>query len=97
MSSYKDDKYYFMSGNNYYRWNKKLCFQARDSLFDCIDRSENGNKYRCPDELYAYEMWCPVDFQRIQSRNRRIQQREDDMYDLDEVAILNKEKQTPFR
>ena len=62
MSLLSDDKYYFLSGTQYYKWNKKLCFAARDALYECVDATPNGNKYRCPDELYAYEMWCPVDF-----------------------------------
>lgn len=31
-----------------YTWNKKLCFEARDTLYECVDNS-GGNKYRCPD------------------------------------------------
>ncbi len=54
-------------------FNRKLCFQARDTLYACVDQQENANKYRCPDELYAYEMWCPVDFRRINSSYRRKQ------------------------
>lgn len=82
-------------GNFYnYTFNKKLCFEARDSLFDCVDQQENGNKYRCPDQLYAYEMWCPPDFRRIHSSLRRKQKLDDELYDIDYVREVNKDKQT---
>ena len=51
-------------------WNKKNCFEARDTLFACVDAQDNKNKFRCPDELYAYEMWCPNDFRRIASATK---------------------------
>jgi hypothetical protein len=62
-----DERFQLMGNSHNYMWNKKLCFQARDALFDCVDQQENGNKFRCPDQLYAYEMWCPPDFIRIHS------------------------------
>ena len=69
----KDDKLALL-GNTHleygYGWNRKLCFEARDTLFSCTD-SVGGNKFKCPDELYAYEMWCPVDFRRMHSQKRR--------------------------
>ena len=70
---HKDAKIQFL-GNHFtaqHGWNKKLCFEARDTLFSCADAQENGNKYRCPDELYAYEMWCPNDFRRMHSVKKR--------------------------
>ena len=64
----RDSKLAFL-GNHYTAqsgWNKKLCWEARDTLFACVDAPDsNGNKFRCPDELYAYEMWCPNDFRRM--------------------------------
>ena len=51
-------------------WNKKLCFEARDTLLSCVDSQPNGNKFRCPDELYAYEMWCPTEVRRMTSMRR---------------------------
>ena len=80
----KDSAIQFL-GNHYtsqHGWNKKLCFEARDTLFECTDAQENGNKFRCPDELYAYEMWCPNDFRRMQSVKRR----------ADDMDALNYEK-----
>ena len=91
----QDDRFYFM-GNGSNAFNRKLCFQARDSLFDCVDDPAvgNGNKYRCPDQLYAYEMWCPVDFRRIHSQIRRKHKIDAQIYDQDWVERLNIEKQT---
>eukprot|EP00347_Sterkiella_histriomuscorum_P009945 403339269 len=84
-----------MLGNFHnYSWNKKLCFEARDSLYDCVDSQDNGNKYRCPDQLYAYEMWCPPDFRTIHSNQRRQQIRESEMYSKEWVDKVNKEHQT---
>jgi hypothetical protein len=80
-------------GNTYsYKWNKKLCFQARDSLYDCVDSQENGNKYRCPDQLYAYEMWCPPDFRRVHTSIRRKEKIDSVMYDADMLQKLNIDK-----
>ena len=70
-SLHSDDRLFVIGNPNNYGWNKKLCFQARDSLFECADSQDNGNKFRCPDELYAYEMWCPADFRRVHSTKRR--------------------------
>ena len=75
-------------------WNRKLCWEAKDTLFACVDRQENGNKFRCPDELYAYEMWCPTEVRRLESVRRVKEQREATMFDADMLAKLNLEKQT---
>ena len=66
-----DDRLNFIGNFHNYAWNRKLCFEARDTLFDCVDAQENSNKLRCPDQLYAYEMWCPPDFRKVHSANRR--------------------------
>ena len=75
-------------------WNRKLCWEAKDTLFACVDRQENGNKFRCPDELYAYEMWCPTEVRRLESARRVKEQREASMFDQEMLAKLNLEKQT---
>ena len=75
-------------------WNRKLCWEAKDTLFACVDRQENGNKFRCPDELYAYEMWCPTEVRRLESVRRVKEQREATMFDAGMLAKLNLEKQT---
>ena len=75
-------------------WNRKLCWEAKDTLFACVNRQENGNKFRCPDELYAYEMWCPTEVRRLESVRRVKEQREATMFDADMLAKLNLEKQT---
>jgi hypothetical protein len=91
-----DDRFFFMGNAHGYNFNRKLCFQARDSLFDCVDdpNTGNGNKYRCPDQLYAYEMWCPTDFRRIHSAQRRKQKIDAEIYDDDYVQKVNIDKQT---
>ena len=75
-------------------WNKKLCWEAKDTLFACVDRQENGNKFRCPDELYAYEMWCPTEVRRLESAKRVREEREATMFTPEMLAKLNLEKQT---
>ena len=70
-------------------WNRKLCWEAKDTLFACVDRQENGNKFRCPDELYAYEMWCPTEVRRLESVRRVREQREATMFDAEMLAKLN--------
>ena len=74
-------------------WNRKLCFEARDTLFACADSQENGNKYRCPDELYAYEMWCPGDFRRVHSFKKRKDDLDSELYNKEYVDRINSEKQ----
>lgn len=71
MAHVSDIKIFAMGNSQQVMFNKKLCFEARDALFDCTDAQPNGNKYRCPDQLYAYEMWCPNDFRTIHARQHR--------------------------
>ena len=89
-----DDRLLIVGNPTNYAWNKKLCFMARDALFECTDAQSNKNKFRCPDELYAYEMWCPVDFRRVQSTNRRREERDALNYDPKFIEELNRKKQT---
>lgn len=88
-----DERFQFMGNSHNYQWNKKLCFQARDTLFECVDAQENGNKFRCPDQLYAYEMWCPPDFRRIHSNKRRKEKIDAEIYDAEWVNRVNRERQ----
>ena len=74
-------------------WNKKLCFEARDTLFSCVDKQSNGNKFRCPDELYAYEMWCPTAMRRLTSARRVIDEREATMYTQEALNVMSHSKQ----
>ena len=88
------DGHYAFMGNHYneqHGWNRKLCFEARDTLFQCTD-SLGGNKFKCPDELYAYEMWCPTDFRRMQSIRKRKADRDATLYSAEMLANLNSER-----
>ena len=86
-----DTKLVFLGNHftNQHGWNKKLCFEARDTLFACTEAQENGNKYRCPDELYAYEMWCPNEFRRVQSHLKRQRDLDEVMYDKSQVDAIS--------
>jgi len=91
---HKEHRFTFI-GNHFaaqHGWNKKLCFEARDTLCECADAQENGNKFRCPDELYAYEMWCPNDFRRVHSFKKRRDDLEAATYDKAWVDRINSEK-----
>ena len=93
---HKDTRIAFL-GNHYtaqHGWNKKLCFEARDTLYACVDAQDNGNKFRCPDELYAYEMWCPADFRRFQSAQKRKDEMDEQVYDKEWVDKVNESKQS---
>ena len=94
MATMSDIKLFAMGNNSQFGWCKKLCFEARDSLYDCVDTQPNGNKLRCPDQLYAYEMWCPTEFRRVHTHKRSKQQLDAEMYDAEWVANVNREKQT---
>jgi hypothetical protein len=61
-------------------------------LVACVDSTENGNKFRCPDELYAYEMWCPNDFRRMQSVMKRKSDMDSQIYDKEQVDKINSSK-----
>ena len=63
--SFLEDRLYHQGQAAQHNWNKKLCFEARDTLLSCVERQPNGNKFRCPDQLYAFEMWCPTEVKRL--------------------------------
>ena len=96
MTSQRDSKLYFLNNSTMATegWNRKLCFEARDTLFQCVEAQENGNKFRCPDELYAYEMWCPADFRRIHSMRYAKAKLDSEMFDKAWVDKINESKQT---
>ena len=71
-----------------------MCFEARDTLHACVDAQDNGNKYRCPDELYAYEMWCPTEMRRITSHDRVQEQREATMFTQAGLDAMSRRNQT---
>ena len=77
-------------------WNKNLCFQARDALYECVDAQENGNKFRCPDQLYAYDMWCPAEFRRLHTAKRQKDKLDELVYDKEWLERNNYAKQTLF-
>ena len=84
-----------LGGNNQqFAFNKKLCFEARDTLFDCVAEQPNSNKFRCPDQLYAYEMWCPTEFRRIHGAKHRKDQQDEQIYNRAWIENNNREKQT---
>ena len=97
MSGIYTDEKLALLGNGYNLqngWNKKMCFEARDTLFECTAAQENGNKYRCPDELYAYEMYCPGDFRRMHSYFKRRNDIQEQLYTKEEVDNISKFKNT---
>ena len=92
--SFLEDRLFTSGSRAGQMWNKKLCFEARDTFNGCVDKQPNGNKFRCPDELYAYEMWCPTEVRRLTTMQRRADDRDAMMFDVDMLANLNREKQT---
>ena len=75
-------------------WNKKLCFEARDTLLSCVDAQPNGNKYRCPDELYAYQMWCPTEVHRATSMKRVKEATDANIFTQEMLNKLSLQKQS---
>ena len=90
VANFSDLKMFAMGNDQQLQWNKKLCFQARDALFDCVDAQPNGNKLRCPDELYGYEMWCPTEFRAVHSQQYAKAKLDDRMYNAEMVNRLNR-------
>ena len=37
MATFSDAKLFAMGNTHQPGWNKKLCFEARDSLYECVD------------------------------------------------------------
>ena len=92
--SFRQDRITHMGQSNQHSWNKKLCFEARDTLYACMDKQPNQNKFRCPDQLYAYEMWCPTEVRRLSAARRVTQEREASMFDQAWLTEYNLQKQT---
>lgn len=50
----------------------RLCFQANDDYFKCIDDQnvpfEKINKFKCINELYEFEMYCKPSFITLRKR-----------------------------
>ena len=92
--SFLQDRLFAQGQTNQMGWNKKLCWEAKDTLFSCVDRTENGNKFRCPDELYAYEMWCPAEMRRMTSHKKVREDLEATMYTQEMLDRLSLQKQT---
>ena len=68
MATFNDGRLLGLGNSAHMNWNRKICFEARDTLFECVDSQPNKNKFRCPDQLYAYEMWCPTEFRTLASQ-----------------------------
>ncbi len=92
--SFLEDRMTSMGWGSQQSWNKKLCFEAKDTLFACVDKQENGNKFRCPDELYAYEMWCPTEVKRLSSVQRRAEERDAALFTQSMLNQMSYEKQS---
>ena len=91
------DQHKFHVGQSfYYQWNKKMCFQAYDTLKSCVAQHDNENKYRCPDELFAYEQWCPTDFQANMRQRNRQEKLDKIVYDQEFLDTLHKQKQSIY-
>ena len=78
--SFLEDRLWAGGHSGQQMWNKKLCWEAKDTLFACVDKQPNQNKFRCPDELYAYEMWCPAEMRRLTSAKRVQEERESHLF-----------------
>ena len=79
-------------GQRHTGYNLKMCLEAKDALYECVESQPNENKYRCPDQLFAYEQWCPGDVQRAYSEIRAKEKRDNHVFDEEMLARLNKAK-----
>ena len=94
MDAYSYDNYLYMTGaTEYHTFNKKLWFQAYDALNEWVEAQENKNKYRCPDQLYAYEQWCPREFQTFYGIVRYNYDIQRNVFDTDYLKSIYREKQ----
>ena len=92
MNSLSDIRLIGMGQQQFTNWNRKLCFVARDTLFECVEGQPNKNKFRCPDQLYAYEMYCPGEFRALASEQKRRNDLDEQLYDRDWIMTMNREK-----
>jgi len=70
---------------------KRLCFQAHDNYFECIEsqHTDDPNKFKCIDQLYAYQTYCTNDF--IYRRKQRFLKNEMDkkIWTQDRLDLIN--------
>ena len=94
MNNLSDIRLLGMGQNQFTNWNRKLCFEARDTLYECVEAQSNKNKYRCPDQLYAYEMYCPGEFRTLASEQKRRNDLDEQLYDSEWMLKYNRDRQT---
>ena len=59
MSHVSEIKIFAMGNSNQVMYNKKMCFEARDSLFDCVDSMPNKNKLcYCMATKFIFGYYC---------------------------------------
>jgi len=70
---------------------KRLCFQAHDSYFECIENQHTSkpNKYLCMDELYSYETYCNNDFIFRRRQHFLRNQMDKEIWTQDRLDLIN--------
>ena len=68
-------------------FNAKLCFYALDTIKECYNH--NTNQYACLDQIYAYNYYCPPEFQKAHNIYSMIDQKTKAIYTKDDLKKLN--------
>jgi hypothetical protein len=87
-------------------FDRRLCFQAHDNYYECINQqTENGesnyklfylgiNKFKCMDQLYMYETYCPSYFIKMRKYRYHNNVRDKENWTKDQVDLINFRRNT---
>lgn len=79
-------------------YDKRLCFQARDYYYACIDNQKREglynnnlepNKYLCMDSLISYETYCPPDFIYNTKQRYHFNKKNEKVWTQEELDLIN--------
>lgn len=73
--------------------NTRLCWQAHDEYYSCIDEIQNKdkaiNKYKCMNQLYAYESYCHPHFIKSRQLYHALELRDRNLWTQDQIDLIN--------
>jgi hypothetical protein len=83
-------------------WDRRLCFQAHDDYYNCIDKQDEKskiygylldlNKFLCMNELYTYETYCPTEVIKSRKYMYVADKRDKAMFTQEELDLINLRK-----
>jgi hypothetical protein len=79
-------------------FDKRLCFQAHDNYFECIEsqNTKTPNKFLCIDQLYSYEAYCTTDFIYRRKQRYEINKQDKEIWTQNQLNLINTKKNFSF-